>query len=124
MKTFCECGGTIIVNNTPKPPHYAEYRCQKCSKWHGYIPAPEERRKKSTIKNTYKIHGKKCAFCEQTEEDLTGGNFLSIDHQQELTHDGKDETNNTWVLCDACHKLKNWIIIHARNKYVPLKREE
>lgn len=117
----CNAELIILINNIP-PPHEGKIVCSKCNHFIRWISLSQKERKTSIRKQTIQNSQKFCAFCGLTQDEMINGNFLTVDHQKQLRDGGHDSQNNTWVLCDSCHKLKNWVTIHARNKYYNTKR--
>jgi 5-methylcytosine-specific restriction endonuclease McrA len=53
-----------------------------------------------------------CFCCGRTAAKLGVKETITVDHIVELRDGGKDEINNTQLLCSACHRIKNWIITY------------
>jgi len=127
IPTRClKCEGDLIVLlvNVP-PPHWGKLVCSKCQAYVQWIGLPDKERKQTVKKRVLKESDKTCCFCGQEQQEMKNKNFLSVDHQTQLNHGGEDSDENAWILCDACHKLKNWLMIHGRNKYrATIKKED
>lgn len=114
----------IFIGSQVKPPHWGKLSCNECKAYLQWVGKPNfEQRKQTVKKNVLKDSNKICCFCGQGQTEMKNGNFLSVDHQVQLKDGGEDSEDNAWVLCDGCHKLKNWLVIH-RNKYADTKKGE
>lgn len=101
---------------TPNFQHYAKEVCATCGKWIRWITHPENEGKRTRtsrfdLKKVCEHRNIKtpfCFFCTRIKEQLGINETLTIDHILPLHTEGKDELDNTQILCTACHKLKNW----------------
>ena len=116
----------IIFGENSGTPHYGEYRCPCCERQNGFIKKPENEGKRSD-KNTnwrgiWKSKGELvCSMCGIRESDMPGILF-ECDHVRQLEDGGKDECENTTILCSTCHttktglwkRTKRWRILAAK----------
>jgi len=126
------CGGEEIkIVETPNSVHYAKAVCKVCGRFIKWIPKPEhenERRRTSKYDirrvfrhyefHKYGIDKPFCFFCLRTEDELGENETLTLDHivpiseKRNPLNKGGDDLNNLQILCTACHKLKNWMVLY------------
>jgi len=111
----CSCGNqTFIIEQHRKDLHGWGIRCTKCRKhfWTGkFAKDGEVKRKNTSHKQRHIGVGVNfCALCNLTEYELAMvGQHLTVDHIKEIQHGGEDRAENTVLLCNSCHYLKNAI---------------
>ena len=119
------CGvDTEVVIRPEGDPHYAEYRCPKCDSYNGFVPKPKNKDKRRDRNTSWRAKWKEkgfiCALCGATEVDYPVSGQWQLDHIVQLCDGGRDEFDNTMMLCTFCHTIKNT----EQKRRKSLKKEE
>jgi 5-methylcytosine-specific restriction endonuclease McrA len=112
----CGCTETKQELNPEGSLHYGKIVCASCLKFIKHLPKPDNvdavRRKNTKWKSMHKEKHKKfkCVCCGIDEvfynkPELWGWQF-QLDHVDPLSEGGKDEFENTQILCFKCHNYK------------------
>jgi hypothetical protein len=93
----CPSGEPVLVDGEGVPPHWRRVECGLCNTSFGWIPPPENAKKRK------KTHAKKTTdFCQCCLKD---GVALTAHHVVEVQHGGGDEPENIWTVCESCHTI-------------------
>ncbi len=97
--------------------HYASI--QRNGKWIAWLPSRKNSKERIVldVKDVLEYHNMKkepfCFICGRKKEELGSKETLTCDHIVQLVDGGNDEVQNAQVLCSACHKLKNWVVLYV-----------
>lgn len=123
------CGGQPLKIKEAKSPHNGEVYCLVCNKHNSWAPREKTGRPKSTKHNISQLadfHNFTelfCFFCGRTKTELESiGEILTFDHIKQISDSENsffaiDTLRNGQILCNPCHKLKNWINIYVKGRY-------
>ena len=108
----CNCGATVVEKLEPEGSvHYARFVCSECGGFMGFKPKPKNEGKRRDHNDKWgKMHkerGYVCGICGATGEDFSNSGQWQCDHIIQLEAGGKDEFENTMMLCTFCHTIKN-----------------
>ena len=110
--TTCKyCGGGIRKVLTPGSSHFGKYECIECNKYNGFIPKPENEKKRRDKnhkwRDMWKEKGFVCGVCGATLKEFPFSRQWHIDHIIQLADGGADCFENTMPICIFCHTIKN-----------------
>lgn len=108
----CEkCNGSLVVRLTPECIHHGRLECSQCGKHIKFISKPENEGKRRDKNSSWRKHHKEkgfiCGICGANESHYPNSSQWDLDHIVQLSDGGKDELENTMMLCTFCHTIKN-----------------
>lgn len=105
-----------ILEDHAKDLHGYGLRCPNCGDHQWLGKTDKTKRKNTSHKSKHYNSGKKfCYLCQLDEDELKLiGQHLTVDHIQELQNSGEDVFENTIMICNSCHYLKN-AVSHKTN---------
>lgn len=108
---FCrKCGCSLFYHEDhQKDLHGLSIRCAICGdhQWMGRIDKVKRKNPSHKAKHTTGDQ-RFCYLCQMTEDELKKvGQHLTVDHILEIQNGGEDVFENTILICNSCHYLKN-----------------
>ena len=101
------------------PPHHAQYRCEVCDKFHGFVRKPENERIPRRLGSHRELasDAHACFACGLTRQELKAlGRWITghhvFEHQRPEVQAAPLRDDGSWPLCNACHE---WI--HVLRKH-------
>ena len=112
-----ENGLNIAITRVFDTVHYAKAVCDGVFFCWVKSPQNHEGRHNHEPEQVMRYHGFHgepfCFICGRSQDKLGIKETITVDHIIEIRDGGADEINNTQLLCTACHKLKNWVILYC-----------
>jgi hypothetical protein len=110
----CGYEGPHVVTETPNLTHWARLDCGKCHRWIRWLPKPDSDPTKyhrpAEHRDLVAKYGRGfCELCLRSGDELGDRNSLIGHHVIEYKNDGEPSRENTWILCQACHRLVTWV---------------